>query len=605
MYVNHTKSIPNSETPWILVGISFLSLALCLYLWINQKFIQYPVNPLYFLIGASLLLATKHKVAWTVSSSWIVVSFFLIALFSFRSGFEFQAFHFKLILSALACSLLIQLFFIGVYFKSPYLNQRSNLLGTDSRLEAGFDGFMETRSNKWPVKISNISTTGLLVNTTAEIVAILRAEKLNAVKITIPALSDFQSQAEIKRLNENSIGMRFSGWSLSSLGEHFKLVKHIRQVNKVPKPPQSGFSLVEMMVVVGLSSFVVFLTLTSLSQLDRATTQSQLDYEYAQLKSELSWTLRDRASWENTKKYKLNPTDVNYVNTALNCLKIVRPDGTIEREASLCDSTAALGNLQILNAQNQVVIDSANLNAGFTRSGTPCNTFDAANGNDQCPLRFVAIPRFVCNGTCLNPTIEVTLQATFKARTNGLMLNTSSGVVVVYKDPVVDSIAETCTSIGGNLDANGFCRLDVMQANCNAVGEVLIGMNNGVPVCGNPYGTGQTCPSGSFITGFDINGVAQCVSAAGVATATTVPPSGTWQVSVTNPGSVTRPEWQAFFGGWDSATVNLPAFNSLPECSALGVSEGQACSLGSACSAAQIIPFGSITQTFYFGMICL
>lgn len=79
--------------------------------------------------------------------------------------------------------------------------------------------------------------------------------------------------------------------------------------------------------------------------------------------------------------------------------------------------------------QNLVVIDQAgqvtsnnNSNIGFSMLGIPCNTFDGANGNDQCPYRYKLTwtPDCPPTGVCIAPTIIVKGYAEFKANSSAL-----------------------------------------------------------------------------------------------------------------------------------------------------------------------------------------
>lgn len=202
----------------------------------------------------------------------------------------------------------------------------------------------------------------------------------------------------------------------------------------------SGMSLVELMVVIGLMGIVMAGMGSFFSQILRVQEQTRLISNIQILKSTLIRNIESDAAWSNT---------VNQaINTSMACLRV--------SDSTLCNHNDS-SNFNIFDAANGLAFNSLVATSGFTKDGVVCNAFTTA-GNDQCPIRWDLRWTVVCPGavaTCKTPSIQVLGTFSYEPSDSLLRVNPSNfhvnmirGEGSLYKPFKVESI-DTTASGGG------------------------------------------------------------------------------------------------------------------------------------------------------------
>lgn len=142
---------------------------------------------------------------------------------------------------------------------------------------------------------------------------------------------------------------------------------------------------------------------------------------------------------------------------------------------------------------------------GFDINGQPCNTFDAANGNDACPFKYETKWTARCEankniggaasaeGRCFNPTIEISVNFLMKpARTadfNEIYPNKYS--IKLLKSQVKSNVNVQCGQVAGAFLMGDTCVLPTL----GGAGSTCVGF----------------CPGAqALVTGFNTNGTPRC-----------------------------------------------------------------------------------------------
>jgi prepilin-type N-terminal cleavage/methylation domain-containing protein len=174
--------------------------------------------------------------------------------------------------------------------------------------------------------------------------------------------------------------------------------------------PQSGFSLTELMVVVGIGSIfalamVSIMSWTAMNQ-SRAVTLAKLEV----VKENLQRTLGNDQAWQNTLEMGALPQS----QSNMACLGNLTKCNPGSYPFTLYNGRVRPNPSTQLTAQD-IVFDSTNLNAGFDMQGQACNQFSMA-GNDACPFRYDLRWSPVCPAgvPCVNPQVMITAKLLYK-----------------------------------------------------------------------------------------------------------------------------------------------------------------------------------------------
>ena len=179
----------------------------------------------------------------------------------------------------------------------------------------------------------------------------------------------------------------------------------------------SGFGIIEILIAFGLVGILTAVMTTLFTNIQKQQRQANIVASVTSMRDTIAKMLNDGRAWRNT---IADPTNVNTT-----CL--LTRDGTcphitaplpVSQTSAYYDAAPFL-ELPILRDASSPhtavpallpYINTSVATAGFTNSGTPCNTFDMANGNDQCPIRWEIRMQYTCPApavTCTDPTVRV------------------------------------------------------------------------------------------------------------------------------------------------------------------------------------------------------
>lgn len=259
--------------------------------------------------------------------------------------------------------------------------------------------------------------------------------------------------------------------------ENCKVSKRRRFPMKLYKK-YSGFSLIEVMVVIGVSSIVLGLAGTYYL----STFKSQnyfLEKGNAEiLRERIIRIMQDDIAWKKTIE------DTTYNSSAnFNCL-VAETDCSALSATQTAFTPKSADNQLFMNTYN-----SLNSSHGFTSSGVPCTGFTTAvAGSPNCPMRYTFTWSPLCPplpATCAKPQIVITGTFSYNKGPSAVKLNQSSMSFVIYRGFSDDMVLKkTCEDImNGVYDSvTKVCSLGYANFTC-PFGRVVTGMVNGVPQC--------------------------------------------------------------------------------------------------------------------------
>lgn len=135
----------------------------------------------------------------------------------------------------------------------------------------------------------------------------------------------------------------------------------------LPQIRNKGFTLVEVLVVIGIAAFGILVVMSTAQLSNKTVTESSIRNSADAIRRNYTMTLNNPTAWQNTVN--------DLTNASLACIRTNTP------------CPAAGGPFRLRNAANNLVYDPVtSASNGFSPSGAPCNTFSLA-GNDACPLR--------------------------------------------------------------------------------------------------------------------------------------------------------------------------------------------------------------------------
>lgn len=182
-------------------------------------------------------------------------------------------------------------------------------------------------------------------------------------------------------------------------------------------------SIIELMIALGIISVVSMGIASLIMNLYKSQNQANILQTLNTLKITFTNLISDGASWSNTVGSAAN-TNLACLSLTGTCTTFPTPftSPTIPDPANypifteIRDGSAAGGSIVYANANGT----STN---GFTADGRPCNTFDATNGNDACPIQYRFTVRYDCitASPCNQPMVTVFALLTYSPRPNNPM----------------------------------------------------------------------------------------------------------------------------------------------------------------------------------------
>ena len=172
-----------------------------------------------------------------------------------------------------------------------------------------------------------------------------------------------------------------------------------------------GFSLVEMLVTVAVSGFLVLataVTVTSVTQWGKSSENSSTAYD---MMISVSRSFQSPTAWSRTVSDPLNVSMRCLIQHA-DCtgqggaFRVNDENGILIFDPSIAKATAGAG-AGATTVQAALVGDESNL-SGFGKSGL-CTTFNPAHENGGCPFRYDVqwAPHCPAVGPCINPPVKI------------------------------------------------------------------------------------------------------------------------------------------------------------------------------------------------------
>lgn len=272
---------------------------------------------------------------------------------------------------------------------------------------------------------------------------------------------------------------------------------------------KNGFSVIEVLVALGLLSIVGVGTSTMVFNMMSSNNYVTMGNAALNLKTELTSILTDDRAWLNT----INDIVVNPNATAnFNCLRT-----STACTAGVYPFTPKLVNNTLFRVTYNPQTSAAR---GFDANGAVCNAFSAGIPNDACPIRYTFTWQPICpsTGACIRPQVRVRLIFDFSATNKYTRLNPerygNDNIVIGNQTSMYSE--STCIIMGGSWNsATQVCtpaRIVVQCVRstytCVPVASCATSSGGSTPTCG-PY-DGVNCTCGSFASQCTANGTCPC-----------------------------------------------------------------------------------------------
>lgn len=258
----------------------------------------------------------------------------------------------------------------------------------------------------------------------------------------------------------------------------------------------SGFSITEILVALGVASVVSLAGAGLMSSSQQKLSRNEAKIVALELLQRTKTALNSPSDWQAT-------LDANA--SKLECLR--NPSVECPRGAELIEVHNS-GNTPLFGANHSLI----NEESGFSSHGKSCASFDAVDGNDNCPLRVEVRFRPLCpdSGECKNVDAHFEISVMSRTSDGGSLLGTTTALKdrVVKKNNAL-AYLETCESIPNAQWVNGQCQLNFPRVACENQNEFVLGFDNdGNPICSAL--NVEACPSGQIFRGVASDGRAIC-----------------------------------------------------------------------------------------------
>jgi type II secretory pathway pseudopilin PulG len=167
-------------------------------------------------------------------------------------------------------------------------------------------------------------------------------------------------------------------------------------MNRAPLQNQHGFSLMQVMVALAISSMLTLTVLANLQTQKSVQQKTDIYFNLNSLARNTDTYVRNGSAWSAT--YDLAE------NTSFQCLR----DGNCTEQSG--------GSFKLVDPKGITIVhDSTKEPAqGYRFDGTPCNTF-SETGNNSCPFRVHLKWSPICTGNCQKPLLKISAEFEYKA----------------------------------------------------------------------------------------------------------------------------------------------------------------------------------------------
>lgn len=197
----------------------------------------------------------------------------------------------------------------------------------------------------------------------------------------------------------------------------------------------------------------------------------------------------------------------------------------LRTEGAVCNPSPPNDKISLFLSDGTDFIGATTPNVGLDRLGNRCTTFNATEGNDDCPFRFTltwsckggACPATridTASGVPSQPQIVLSGSMEFKPKTKGPEFNLKA---MAYNFSFVrgeeeEYLSSACKTLGGYYDQNAeHCSVFKVSVFCDPVREFFAGLDgSGNPICRQKPLLGFECPAANAVTGVDANGGLIC-----------------------------------------------------------------------------------------------
>lgn len=257
---------------------------------------------------------------------------------------------------------------------------------------------------------------------------------------------------------------------------------------------QRGFSLIEILVVMGLSSIVMtgagFLILDA----KKSEKKAQDVFWLQEKRLEIQRSVQSDGKWAGIKAAN---TNMSCFDAGTSCSAFITPQ-------------------KLKLPVNNDIIDGNNPALGLTPNATFCYAFNPTNGNDACPYGLDMTWKAVCDtADCRNAQPRIDIKFKTKSQNSPTAVqNLNSFNITAFKDSKTQNINDVCISMGGTYSGTT-CNIPSASALCDPSNSSNTGATfpigfaaDGKVQCGIPKL--DQCPTDQVVIGFDNSGNVIC-----------------------------------------------------------------------------------------------
>jgi len=187
------------------------------------------------------------------------------------------------------------------------------------------------------------------------------------------------------------------------IDRYFKLPKQVRQ--------NSGFSLVEALVAVGIMGVLIATIVSVMTYLEKTKSQSSLTPTLISMQNNIQSLLINDVAWDKTLAVPANmATTLACLPNSTNCAHTAKPPAPNPLTNAYYLAAPFIDMPVLAETNGTSYIDNTTATSGFNANGSRCTTFDGTNGNDICPIRWELRVALICPdlaGPCNNPAVEI------------------------------------------------------------------------------------------------------------------------------------------------------------------------------------------------------
>ncbi len=264
-----------------------------------------------------------------------------------------------------------------------------------------------------------------------------------------------------------------------------------------------GFTLIEIAIAMALVAVLLAGGYSLLFTGKNLQNKSQAMFWLTTLRGDIIAAVKNKDGFE--------ATALDATNAAMNCIKqkIQTPTAII----SCADQTGPVP--KVFDKNKKIVVDTSSPSAGWDINGIACDTFDATNGNNECPFRYEVSWKALCaDEGCSSPDhiFKGELKVAFKRK--DISINPITYGFNIFLPGPGEKNVTTCEQslLGNYTPADKTCYLK-MRESC-PTGQFVIGFNgDGSPRCkvvANPVK--GSCTGDLRLRGVDGDGNPICVN---------------------------------------------------------------------------------------------